>query len=260
LGHTGLISDSPLPYPLEQPTLNDDQSTPETESTPEPASKPASKPAPENLQQALLAANIQLEPPQIELLDRYRESLWQWNEKINLTRHTTFEKFVCRDVVDSLELAKLIQPGERVLDIGTGGGVPGLILAICRPDLKVKVSESTQKKARVVQAMVKELQLPAEVFACRAEEVLDLKTFDTLTARAVASLWKILTWVEPHWDAFDRLLLIKGQRWVEERGEARHRGLLKQRQLRKAATYLTPGTDAESVILSISPAGSDSGN
>ncbi len=235
-GFIGLMGDSLLPIKLEQPTLDDDPSTPET------------------LQQALLEANLQLEPGQIELLDRYRESLWRWNEQLNLTRHTTFEKFVGRDVVDSLELAKLLQPGERVLDIGTGGGVPGLLLAICRPDLRVKVSESTQKKARVVQAIVEELQLPVEVFACRAEEVLELKTFDTLMARAVASLWKILTWVEPHWGAFDRLLLIKGQRWVEERGEARHRGLLKHYQLRKAATYLTPGTEMESVILSICPA------
>jgi len=211
------------------------------------------------LSDALQDFNIELPADRIELLDRYRESLWRWNEQLNLTRHTTFEKFVGRDVVDSLELAKLLQPGERVLDIGTGGGVPGLILAICRPDLRVKVSESTQKKARVVQAIVEELQLPVEVFACRAEEVLELKTFDTLVARAVASLWKILTWVEPHWGAFDRLLLIKGMRWVEERGEARHRGLLKHYQLRKAATYLTPGTEMESVILSISPAAAAEG-
>jgi 16S rRNA (guanine527-N7)-methyltransferase len=67
----------------------------------------------------------------------------------------------------------------------------------------------------------------------------------------VAALAKILRWLEPHWNAFDRLLLIKGRKWVEERGEARHVGLLKKLELRKAATYLTPRTDAESVILSI---------
>lgn len=217
------------------------------------------QPSPENLSQALLAAGIELEPERAELLDRYRATLWRWNEQLNLTRHTTFEKFVCRDVVDSLELAKLLEPGERVLDVGTGGGVPGLVLAICRPDLKVKVCESTQKKARAVQAIVEELKLPVEVFACRAEEVLELQTFDTLVARAVASLAKFLYWFDPHWGAFDRLLLIKGQRWAEERGEARHRGLLKQRHLRKAATYLTPGTDAESVILSIIPADPEHG-
>lgn len=227
------MTDCPAPNAHEQPILNDLPS------------------AATNLPQALHDAGLQLEPRQVELLDRYRETLWNWNEKLNLTRHTTYEKFACRDVVDSLELAKLLQLRERVLDIGTGGGAPGLILAICRPDLRIKVCESTQKKARVVQAIVEELQLPVEVFACRAEEVLELRTFDSLVARAVASMAKILTWVEPHWAAFDRLLLIKGQRWTEERGEARHHGLLKHRQLRKAATYLTPGTEAENVILSI---------
>lgn len=185
------------------------------------------------------------------MLDRYRAALWHWNEQLNLTRHTTLEKFVSRDVVDSLQLAALLSQGERVLDIGTGGGVPGLILAICRPDLRVSVCDSTQKKAKVVQAMVAELELPARVYSCRAEEVLQLQTFDTLVARGVAPLAKILYWLEPHWAAFDQLLLIKGQKWVEERGAARHRGLLKQIELRKAASYETCGNDAPSVILSL---------
>ncbi len=185
------------------------------------------------------------------MLDRYRAALWRWNEQLNLTRHTTYEKFIDRDVTDSLQLAHLLEKGERVLDVGTGGGVPGLIIAICRPDLRVSVCESTQKKARVVQAIVEELELSVQVNACRAEEVLELETFDTLTARGVASMAKILTWMAPYWDAFDQLLLIKGQRWLEERGEARHRGLLKSLELRKVATYHAHGTEVESVILSL---------
>ncbi len=217
--------------PLGQPTLNDAETS--------------------SLQQKLTEYGLDLPADRIPLLDRYRAALWRWNLQLNLTRHTTLEKFVGRDVVDSLQLAQLLQRGERVLDVGTGGGVPGLVLAICRPDLRVSVCESTQKKARVVQAIVRELELPVHVYACRAEEVLELQTFDTLTARGVAALAKILAWVEPYWEAFDRLLLIKGQRWVEERGEARHRGLLRSLLLRKAATYGSPETHAESVILSI---------
>lgn len=200
---------------------------------------------------------VRLAADQIARLDLYREALWRWNERLNLTRHTTVDKFVGRDVVDSFELAKLLEPGERVLDVGTGGGVPGLILSICRPDLRVKVCESTQKKARAVQAIVEELRLPVEVYACRAEEVLELQTFDTLVARALASMSKILTWLEPHWDAFDRLLLIKGRRWPEERGEARHRGLMKKLALRKVASYPTRGNDAQSVVLCVKPAESE---
>ncbi len=203
------------------------------------------------LAELLVAEGIALEPIQVESLDRYRQLLWEWNEKINLTRHTTMEKFVTRDVVDSLQLAQLLEQGERVLDVGTGGGVPGLILAIVRPDLKVSVCESTQKKARVVEEMVAELGLPVVVYACRAEDVLEMATFDTLVARALASMAKVLFWLKPHWESFDQLLLIKGPSWADERGEARHCNLLRHLELRKAASYQTPRTGAESVILKI---------
>jgi len=203
------------------------------------------------LTEALAREGIALESAQIELLDRYRVLLWQWNERMNLTRHTTLEKFVTRDVVDSLQLAELLDKGERVLDVGTGGGVPGVVLAIVRPDLKVSLSESTQKKAHAVEEMVAELGLPVRVYACRAEDVLEMSTFDTLVARALAPLAKVLIWLKPHWESFDRLLMIKGPSWTDERSEARHVNLLKHLELRKAATYQTPRTGAESVILQI---------
>jgi 16S rRNA (guanine527-N7)-methyltransferase len=203
----------------------------------------------------LRAEAIDVTPEQLELLDRYRRLLWSWNERINLTRHTTLEKFVARDVVDSYQLSLLLERGERVLDVGTGGGVPGVVIAILRPDLSVSLCESTQKKARAVEAMVGELVLPLPVFATRAEEILAVSTFDTLVARALASLRKILTWIQPHWDALDRLLLVKGPSWVEERADAREQGLLRGLELRKVATYQTPRTGAESVLLSIRRSG-----
>jgi 16S rRNA (guanine527-N7)-methyltransferase len=199
----------------------------------------------------LRAEGIDLAEEQIELLDRYRRLLWSWNERLNLTRHTTLEKFVTRDVVDSYQLSLLLERGERVLDVGTGGGVPGVVLAILRPDLAVSLCESTQKKARTVDAIVAELRPAIPVFATRAEELLAVSTFDTLVARALASLRKVLLWLAPHWDAFDRLLLVKGPSWVDERAEALHRGLLRGLELRKEATYQTPRTGADSVILSI---------
>lgn len=204
-----------------------------------------------SLAEALAANGIALEAAQVELLDRYRRLLWSWNERMNLTRHTTLEKFVTRDVVDSLQLAELLASGARVLDVGTGGGVPGIVLAIVRPDLSVSLSESTGKKARAVELIVSELTLTTPVYACRAEDVLEVTTFDVLVVRAVTSLRKLLSWFAPHWDAFDELLVIKGPAWVDERAEARHYGLLKGLELRKAATYQTPRSGAESVILKI---------
>ncbi len=210
-------------------------------------------PPSESLVEALARCGLQLDDAVVNQLDAYRAALWRWNEQLNLTRHTTYDKFAQRDVVDSMQLAGLLACRNRVLDVGTGGGVPGLVLAICRPDLRVSVCESTQKKVRVVQSIVKELQLPVTVYACRAEEVLELRTFDTLVVRAVASVTKLLTWFEPYWGAFDQLLLIKGRSWVDERGDARHRGLLKSLELRKAVTYSMPGTGGESVILRVCP-------
>ncbi len=209
------------------------------------------EPQPAVLGEMLLADGIDVSAEQVELLDGYRRQLWAWNERLNLTRHTTLEKFVTRDVVDAYQLSLLLEAGERVLDIGTGGGVPGVVLAILRPDLSVSLCESTQKKARAVEAIVAELGLPTPVYATRAEEVLAVNTFDTLVARALASLRKVLTWLAPHWEAFDRLLLVKGPSWVEERSEARHYGLLQGLDLRKAAAYQTPRTGAESVILGV---------
>jgi len=208
----------------------------------------------EAIAQSGVALGLEITPEQMELLDAYRQVLWDWNEKINLTRHTTFEKFVGRDLVDTIELSKLIERGDRVLDIGSGGGVPGLPLAILRPDLAVAVCDSVGKKARVLESMVGELELPVAVYPSRAEQVLEITTQGTLIARGVASLKKMLTWLGPHWEAFDRLLLIKGPAWVNERGEARHFGLLKGLDLRRVATYESPLV-GESYILQVSPKG-----
>jgi 16S rRNA (guanine527-N7)-methyltransferase len=222
-----------------------------------PGSTAVDTPAPEfppqidELKELLRAQKIDVTDEQAEQLDEYRRLLWSWNERMNLTRHTTLDKFVSRDVVDSYELSKLLDQGERVLDVGTGGGVPGVVVAILRPDLAVSVCESTQKKARAVEAIVADLNLPIRVYPNRAEELLEITTFDTLVARALAPLAKVLTWLRPHWEAFDRLLLIKGKSWVDEREQARQAGMLRGLELRKAATYETPGSGAESVILSV---------
>ena len=103
---------------------------------------------------ALARRQIVLPEPQVELLDRYCRALWEWNSKINLTRHTDYEKFVDRDLVDTLTFERFLAPGERVLDVGTGGGVPGLPLALIRDDLRVELAESVGKKARAVADIV----------------------------------------------------------------------------------------------------------
>lgn len=213
---------------------------------------------PAGLAAAMHAHGIELPPARVEQLDRYCRLLWDWNTRLNLTRHTDYDKFVARDLVDSLAFTQFLDEGERILDVGTGGGVPGVVVAIVRPDLKVSLSESVGKRARVVAEIVQQLGLEVAVHAVRAEELLGKREFDSLLVRAVAPLPKLLRWFRPHWSRFQRLLVLKGPAWVEERGEARHLGLLKGLALRKLTSYPLTGTEAESVLLQICPAGGES--
>jgi 16S rRNA (guanine527-N7)-methyltransferase len=207
----------------------------------------------DTLRDALARHAIELPDDQIEPLERYCRALWSWNEKLNLTRHTTFEKFVARDVVDCLAFEPFLDSGERVLDVGTGGGVPGVVLAILRADLEVALCDSVAKKAKAVGAIVEETGLKLPVHHAPVQGLLEREQFNTLVARAVAPLSKLLGWLAPHWDSFDRLLVIKGPAWIEERKTAHDDGLLRRLHLRKLASYPLPGTDSESVVLSIRP-------
>ena len=206
-----------------------------------------------NLVTALNRHNIELPAEKTARLDQYCQLLWEWNSKINLTRHTDFEKFVARDLVDSLAFGRFLGPGETVLDVGTGGGVPGVVLAILRDDLQISLCESVGKKARTVADIVEKLGLSVPVLHARAEDILVNQRFNTLVIRAVARLKKLLEWFKPHWTSFDRLLVLKGPSWIDERGEARHFGLMHGLALRKLDSYPLPGTESESVLLQISP-------
>jgi 16S rRNA (guanine527-N7)-methyltransferase len=207
--------------------------------------------SPDDLAAATARHGIELPGPQVDALQQYCGLLWQWNAKINLTRHTDYQKFVARDLVDSLAFARFLRPGEKILDVGTGGGVPGVVLAIVRADLDVSLCESVGKKARAVGDIVDQLKLPVTVHHARAEDLLGQQKYQTLVIRAVARLQKLLKWLKPHWDAFDRMLVLKGPSWVEERGEARHSGLLRDLALRKLTSYPLPGTHSQSVLLQI---------
>lgn len=212
--------------------------------------------------EVLLRYGITISKPKRQKIDDYCHLLWEWNTRLNLTRHDTYEKFVGRDLLDSLALAEFLRPGERVLDVGTGGGVPGVLLAILRPDLKIELCDATGKKAMAVSEIVQELRLNVPVWHAKAETVLAKRAkgtrFTTLTIRAVSRLVKLLQMVGPHWNIIDRLLLVKGPRWPEERGEARHFNLMNKLALRCVKSYETPlfgegeeGQSIESVILQI---------
>jgi len=197
-------------------------------------------------------------PEAMQRLAAYAASLWAWNERLNLTRHIDAEAFVSRDVADAAAIAPHLAHGERVLDVGTGGGVPGVILAILRPDLRVELCDSVAKKARAVGEIVREAGLTIPVHADAAQAIVAKRPsgpgrFDTLVIRAVAPLGKLLGWFEPIAGSYGRLLVVKGPRWEEERDDARFRGLTRRVTIRRLASWPIEGRDHESVLLEILP-------
>ena len=231
----------------EKPSSSPPEVTPElsSEAPPETSSKSSS------LAETLSKYEITLPAKKIRLLESYCHALWEWNERLNLTRHTDYEKFVTRDLVDSLRLAEHLQKGEHILDVGTGGGVPGVVLAILRPDLTVELCDATGKKARALGEILDSVGLELTIWHAKAEELVTMHRFHTLVVRAVSRMDKLLTMFAPCWFAFDRILMIKGPNWVEERGEARHLGRLENLALRKIDDYRNPGAEHESVILQV---------
>jgi 16S rRNA (guanine527-N7)-methyltransferase len=205
----------------------------------------------DTLATALARHGIELSAEQAAKVDAFVKLLWTWNEQVNLTRHTDYEKFVGRDLVDSRQVAVLLDPGEEILDVGTGNGVPGLVIALLRPDVKVSLIDSVAKKTKIVETIARDLGLACPVFTGRVEDHLREPRYSSLVARAVGPLDKMLRWLKPHWQRIGRLLAVKGPKWPEELNEAKRVGLMRELNLKQVAAYRMAGTENDSVILQI---------
>lgn len=170
-------------------------------------------------------AAVTLSPAQHQSLGRYLDLLIAANQTMNLTRITDRPAAEILHVGDALTLLPLLPAGQlKVVDVGTGGGVPGIPLAIARPDLRVTLVEATQKKTRFLAATVQSLALDnVRVLAERAECVGQTKlreSFDVATARAVATLDWLAEWCLPLVKVGGKMLAMKGKRADEEQAAA----------------------------------------
>lgn len=123
----------------------------------------------------------------------YRE----WNEKINVISRKDVDGFYEKHVLHALGIAKVysFQPGQQVLDVGTGGGFPGIPLAILFPQTQFHLVDSIGKKIKVVQAVVDALGLKnVKAQHARAEEVKG--PYDFVVSRAVTHMHKFLPWIK----------------------------------------------------------------
>ena len=173
---------------------------------------------PEALQRELdsgLAA-LQLEPALAAPLLAYLALLDRWNRTYNLTAVRDPADMVARHLLDSLAMLPFVGDG-ALADLGTGPGLPGIPLAIARPQLQVTLVESNGKKARFLREAVRTLQLRnARVAESRIESLDEPAAYDAITARALATLPLIVELGGSLLKPAGRLLAMKGARPDEE--------------------------------------------
>jgi 16S rRNA (guanine527-N7)-methyltransferase len=119
-----------------------------------------------------------------------------WNAKINLISRKDMDKFYEHHVLHSLSIAKVIafEPGTRILDVGTGGGFPGIPLAILFPEVRFVLPDSIGKKIKVVRDVAQQIGLHnVEALQIRAEQLNE--SFDFVVSRAVTDLPTFYQWV-----------------------------------------------------------------
>ena len=145
---------------------------------------------PHQLSAGLAAMGIELTDEQQRKMLTWLTSLQKWNRTYNLTAIRDPEEMVARQLLDSLSILRLIE-GPRVLDVGTGPGLPGIPLAIARPDIHFTLIDSNGKKSRFLQQSKIELKLiNVEIVRGRVEQYKPKMSFNTLISRAFASLTK----------------------------------------------------------------------
>ena len=129
-----------------------------------------------------------------------------------------------RHILNSAAVAELVEPGARVLDIGSGAGLPGLPIAIARPDVRVALIEPMLRRIEFLDEVVTALEVPIEIVRGRAEEPgvrSQVGGADVVVSRAVASLDKLTRWSLPLLRPGGRMLAMKGERADEEVDEGR---------------------------------------
>lgn len=160
-------------------------------------------------------------------LKEYCDLLRDWNSKINLVSRKDMERLELKHLAHCLTITKFLRlmPKARLLDVGTGGGLPGIPLAICYPQARFTLLDSIGKKVMVVEDMVSKLNLEnIEVRRARVEEMPKKRSYDFVIGRAVTALPTFFKWVHnkiakgaKHSPA-NGILYLKGGDYTEELG------------------------------------------
>lgn len=207
-------------------------------------------------QQAYNLLGIQLAPIQLDALKQYEQELIAWNELVNLTAIRDQAQIRTKHFLDSLTCMRVMRDTrmERVIDVGTGAGFPGLPLKIIYPAMELTLVESVSKKADFCRHIVTQLKLEGvEVIPERAEAVGRMaahrQKYDWAIARAVAVLPVLVEYLLPLTRIGGNTLAMKGESAHAEAHDAEHAIRLLGGHLRKLVPVTLPGVVEERYLV-----------
>ncbi|MYM85845.1 16S rRNA (guanine(527)-N(7))-methyltransferase RsmG [Rugamonas sp. FT82W] len=193
------------------------------------------------LKQGINSLKLDLGDGQVEKLLDYLALLNKWNAVYNLTSVRDPMQMVTLHVLDSLAAVPAFAGAQNVLDVGAGGGLPGMVLAISRPDMKVSMIDTVHKKTAFLNQVKAELGLANVTVYTKRVEQLEVKTkFDVITSRAFADLSDFVNWSGHLLQEGGRFIALKGTAPAEERER-----LPEPWKVQKLEPLEVPGLDAE---------------
>lgn len=163
------------------------------------------------IQQGVSDLSLNLTDLQLKQMEQYLDLLFEWNKKFNLTAIKTKEAAVIYHLLDSLIISPFLK-GKHFMDVGSGGGLPGIPLAIVNPNLCFYLLESKHKKITFLQYVVEQLQLNnCSVIHARAEQYQPELKMDCVITRAFSSLDKMLNYCQHLINQQGYFLALKGK-------------------------------------------------
>jgi 16S rRNA (guanine527-N7)-methyltransferase len=201
----------------------------------------------EQLRSGIAALKLDLNEQQVESLLDYLALLHKWNGVYNLTALRDPRQMVTHHLLDCLAAVPAFAQASRVLDVGAGGGLPGMVLAICRPDLSVSLIDTVHKKTAFLTQVKAQLGLAnVAVYTGKVQELKVPAPFDVITSRAFADLSDFVAWAGHLLAPGGRFIAMKGTAPEEER--ARLPAPWRETQ---TEALQVPGLDAERHLVHI---------
>jgi 16S rRNA (guanine527-N7)-methyltransferase len=187
----------------------------------------------------------------LDRAERYAQILAGAGVERGLLGPREIDRLWDRHILNSAAIAELLRPGEQIADIGSGAGLPGIPLALARPDLRLTLIEPLLRRSEFLREVVEDLGIEITIARGRAEDRSVQKQvgeMDAVVSRAVAALDKLTKWSVPLLRPDGRMVAIKGERAEEEIREHRRGmaslGAVDVRVMRCGADYLDPPATA----------------